>query len=51
MTVKDKVNKCLRCGHKWPGRVSEPKQCPECNDRNWSRKRMRKPYNYKRVEV
>lgn len=26
---------CLRCGHKWKQRVSDPKKCPACNSPYW----------------
>lgn len=28
--------KCLSCGYEWLPRVDEPKECPNCKNRNWN---------------
>jgi len=35
---KDPV-KCKKCGYKWIPRVQKPKKCPNCQQRNWEKKK------------
>ena len=36
---------CLKCGHKWVPRTSDPKQCPGCQNRNWKKPKKKKEKN------
>ena len=37
------INKCLRCGHKWPSRTERiPQRCARCNSPYWNIPKVKK---------
>lgn len=41
MEIKLVYVECLRCGHKWLPRVTDPRACARCKNPYWDRPRVR----------
>lgn len=42
---------CMRCGHTWWPRVSNPKRCPSCKSRIWRNPRVTDPEEIKEISI
>jgi rubrerythrin len=43
----EKINYCMRCGHKWKQRGSDkPRNCPCCKNPNWNRRSAKEIIDY-----
>ncbi len=41
MQIKLEKLKCVKCGHEWPPRKEDVRQCPKCKTAYWDKEKQK----------